>query len=406
MDIYRPKGLPVFFLRRQEGRTHLMIPFNVPPYVGAEDPYLADVIKRRKLCGDGRYTALCSDWLTKNIGSAKSLLTTSCTHALEMAALLCDLKDGDEVIMPSYTFVSTANAFVLRGARVVFVDIRPDTMNLDEKLIEDAVTDRTRVIVPVDYAGVSCDMDAITDIARRRNLFVVEDAAQAVGSFWRGQPCGSLADFGCFSFHETKNVSCGEGGALVIRNHTHAERAEIIREKGTDRSKFHRGEVDKYSWIDVGSSYLPSEFNAAYLYAQLENIETIQNDRMRSWERYREGLQDLADAGAIELPVIPSGCRHNAHMFYIKTRGLEERTALIAHLKENGVQSVFHYLPLHSSKAGRKYSRFHGHDRYTTAESERLLRLPLYYGLTEQDNETAVRAVRSFYESGRNRCGA
>ena len=358
-----------------------MINFNIPPFTGRELEYIEEAVKNRKLCGDGPFTKRCNRFLEELTGATKALLTTSCTHATEMAAMLCDVGPGDEVIMPSYTFVSTADAFVLRGARAVFVDIRPETMNMDERLVEQAITESTKAIVPVHYAGVCCEMDEINRIARKHRLMVVEDAAQAILSEYKGKAAGTLGDFGCYSFHETKNLSMGEGGALLIKDAKYVERAEIIREKGTNRSKFFRGEIDKYTWIDAGSSYLPSELNAAYLWAQLEIARQIIDDRMASWNYYREALCDLADDGRIELPFIPEGCRHNAHMFFIKARDLEERTALIRFLKENGIGAVFHYVPLHSSEAGVRLGRFSGEDRYTTRESERLVRLPLYYGM-------------------------
>ena len=374
-----------------------MISFNIPPYVGTEEKYIAQAIASRKICGDGSFTKLCNTKLEELTQTKKALLTTSCTHAIEMAALLTDIGPGDEVIMPSFTFVSTADAFVLRGATAVFVDIRPDTMNMDEKLIEAAITPRTKAIVPVHYAGVACEMDTIMDIAKRHNLYVVEDAAQGVSSFYKGRALGTIGDYGCFSFHETKNYSMGEGGALLIREEENIERAEIIREKGTNRSKFFRGQVDKYTWVAAGSSYLPSELNAAYLYAQLEQIDKIFDNRMHAWVRYHAGFRELAAAGHIELPVIPEGCAHNAHMYYIKAKDLEERTALIAFLKTRGVNAVFHYIPLHSAPAGLKMGRFHGEDRYTTRESERLARLPLYYGITDEDVDTVIAAVKEFY---------
>ena len=375
-----------------------MIPFNVPPCVGTEIDYIQDAINERKISGDGKYTKLCSEWLEKRFNANKVLLTTSCTHATEMAAILADIKPGNEVIMPSYTFVSTADAFVLRGAKAVFVDIRPDTMNIDETLIEDAITPKTKAIVPVHYAGVSCEMDTIMDIARRHNLTVIEDAAQGVMSEYKGKALGTIGDYGCFSFHETKNYSMGEGGAIVIKNEDMIEPAEIIREKGTNRSKFYRGEIDKYSWIAPGSSYLPSEINAAYLYAQLENSSKIFDDRMKSWNIYYERLLPLKELNLIELPFIPNDCTHNAHMFWLKTKDLETRTQLLEYLKENGIHAVFHYVPLHSAPAGRKYGYFFGEDKYTTTESERLLRLPLYYGLTPKDIDCVVDAIFRFYE--------
>jgi len=374
-----------------------MINFNVPPCIGTEINYIKDAIASQKICGDGEYTKKCSKWIEEKTQTAKSLLTTSCTHALEMAALLCDIKPGDEVIMPSFTFVSTADAFVLRGAKVVFVDIRPDTMNIDEKLIEAAITPRTKAIVPVHYAGVSCEMDTINSIAKKYNLYVVEDAAQGMMSTYKGKALGTLSDFGCYSFHETKNYSMGEGGALLIRDKNKVEEAEILREKGTNRSKFFRGQIDKYTWVNYGSSYLPSELNAAYLWAQLENADKIFDSRMRAWDYYYAELQGLKEEGRIELPTIPAECGHNAHMFYVKAKDLEERTALIDHMKEQGVLCVFHYIPLHSAPAGNKFGEFVGEDRYTTRESERLLRLPMYYGITEQETEHIIKALKGFY---------
>lgn len=375
-----------------------MIVFNLPPVVGGEEEYIKDAINNHKICGDGKYTKLCNEWLERNTGTAKALLTTSCTHATEMAALLADIQPGDEVIMPSYTFVSTADAFVLRGAKAVFVDIRPDTMNIDEKLIEEAITSKTKAIVPVHYAGVSCEMDTIMDIARRHNLKVIEDAAQGIMSTYKGRPLGTIGDYGCYSFHETKNLSMGEGGAFLIRNESDIEQAEIIREKGTNRSKFFRGEIDKYTWVLPGSSYLPSELNAAYLYAQLKKADEVYADRMASWNLYYELLTPLKDEGIIELPTIPEGCLHNAHMFYIKAKDMEERSRLIEYLKQNGIYSVFHYIPLHTAPAGKEYGRFHGRDRYTTKESERLLRLPMYYGLKSSDVEYVCSKVSAFYK--------
>lgn len=374
-----------------------MINFNVPPVIGTETKYIQDAISSKKICGDGQFTKMCSQWLEENTGTSRALLTTSCTHALEMAALLLDIKPGDEVIMPSYTFVSTADAFVLRGAKVVFVDIRPDTMNIDENLVEDAITDRTRAIVPVHYAGVSCDMDKICALAQKYNLAIVEDAAQGVTSTYKGKVLGTIGDYGCYSFHETKNYSMGEGGALLIKNPESILMAEIIREKGTNRSQFFRGQVDKYTWMEAGSSYLPSELNAAYLWAQLEDIENIFDDRMASWNLYNDLLQDLKVTGKIELPFVPDDCEHNAHMFYIKTKDLEERTQLINFLKDKGIATAFHYIPLHSAPAGKKYGEFHGKDKYTTKESERLLRLPLYYGLKQDEVEMIAKSIYEFY---------
>ena len=374
-----------------------MINFNVPPFTGKEIDYIKETIKAQKICGDGQFTKNCSQWLEKKTGIAKALLTTSCTHATEMAALLMDVQKGDEVIMPSYTFVSTADAFVLRGAVPVFVDIRPDTMNLDETKIEAAITDKTVGIVPVHYAGVGCEMDTIMDIASRHRLWVVEDAAQAIMSTYKGKALGTFGNFGCFSFHETKNYSMGEGGALLIRDEKDIEEAEIIREKGTNRSKFYRGQIDKYTWMSYGSSYLPSELNAAYLWAQLEVAEEINNRRLDCWRRYYDNLRLLQEEDLIELPVIPQGCTHNAHMFYIKTKDIEERTAFIDYMKGKGIWSVFHYIPLHSAPAGLKYGRFHGEDVYTTKESERLVRLPMYYKLTQGEVDYICDQVKSFY---------
>jgi len=374
-----------------------MINFNVPPFTGKEMDYIKIAVENQKICGDGQFTKKCNAWLEERTGTPKCLLTTSCTHATEMAALLADIKPGDEVIMPSYTFVSTADAFVLRGATVVFVDIRPDTMNIDETKIEDAITEKTRAIVPVHYAGVACEMDTIMDIAKRHNLVVIEDAAQGVMSSYKGKPLGTIGDYGCYSFHETKNYSMGEGGAILIQSTDKIEDAEIIREKGTNRSKFFRGQIDKYTWVNFGSSYLPSDMNAAYLYAQLEMADEINDARLKVWNRYYEGLKGLADAGKIELPVVPEECVHNAHMFYIKAKDLAERTALIAYLKDNGILSVFHYIPLHSAPAGLKFGRFHGEDVYTTRESERLCRLPMYFGLEEEQVDYIISKVKAFY---------
>lgn len=375
-----------------------MIPFNKPPYVGKEKEYIAQAIAANKICGDGQFTKKCHALLEEMTGSQKVLLTTSGSHALEMAALLCGLEPGDEVILPSFTFSSTANAFVLAGAKLVFVDVRPDTMNIDETKIEAAITPRTRVIVPVHYAGVACEMDTIMAIAKKYNLKVVEDAAQGVMASYHGKALGTIGDFGCFSFHETKNYSMGEGGALLIRDPENNEAAEILREKGTNRSRFLRGQVDKYTWVGYGSSYLPSDLNAAYLLAQLEEAEKINDARLHAWEQYHKGLADLEAAGKIEIAHIPEGCDHNAHMFWVKTKDLAERTALIAYLKERGIFSMFHYVPLHSAEAGLKFGRFHGEDQYTTQESNRLTRLPMYYGLEEKDIEAVIAAVKAFYE--------
>lgn len=375
-----------------------MINFNEPPYVGDELLNIQKAVENKKICGDGEFTRKCNAWIEHKTKTSKALLTTSCTHATEMTALLCNIQPGNEVIMPSYTFVSTADAFVLRGAKVVFVDIRPDTMNIDEMLIEQAITEKTKAIVPVHYAGVSCEMDTIMDIAKRHNLFVVEDAAQGIMSTYKGNALGTIGDYGCFSFHETKNYSMGEGGALLIKDIKNLDMAEIIREKGTNRSKFFRGQIDKYTWVEAGSSYLPSELNAAYLYAQFEKADEIYNNRMNSWNEYYRNLTNLADDGKIELPQIPEDCIHNAHMFYIKCKDIEERTAFITFMKENRISCVFHYIPLHTAPAGVKFGRFAGEDVYTTKESERLVRLPMYYGLTKEDQEKVCEKVKEFYK--------
>lgn len=375
-----------------------MINFNIPPLVGEETKYIHDAINSHKISGDGKYTKMCSELLEKMTSSPRVLLITSCTHATEMAALLADIKEGDEVIMPSYTFVSTANAFVLRGAKPVFVDIRPDTMNIDENLIENAITEKTKAIVPVHYAGVACEMDTIMNIARDNNLIVIEDAAQGVYATYKGQALGTIGDYGCYSFHETKNYSMGEGGALLIKDSAKTEDAEIIREKGTNRSKFWRGEIDKYTWVNYGSSYLPSDINAAYLYAQLQKADEINKARLRVWDTYYKNLSKLQEEGKIGLPNIPNGCEHNAHMFYIKAKDIEERSALIQFLKENDINSVFHYVPLHSSPAGKRYGRFAGEDRFTTKESERLLRLPMYYDLELDKVNYVCERIMEFYK--------
>ena len=378
----------------------IRIPFNIPPYVGHEMEYLQKAGEvNHKICGDGPFTKQCKAWVEEKTGTAECLMTTSGTSALEMAAHLSHIQPGEEVIMPSYTFCSTADAFVLKGAVPVFVDIRPDTMNLDETLLEDAITDKTRAIAAVHYAGVSCEMDTILEIAGRHHLTVVEDAAQGVMSSYKGRALGTLGDFGCYSFHETKNYSMGEGGALLIRDPEKISEAEILREKGTNRSQFFRGQIDKYTWVDYGSSFLPSELNAAYLMAQLDRADEINHARLARWEQYYRLLSPLAAEGRIELPVIPKDCVHNAHMFYIKTRDLEERQALIQALRDQGILAVFHYIPLHSSPAGRKFGRFHGEDRYTTKESERLLRLPMYYSLTEENVNDVVSVIEEFYRT-------
>lgn len=374
-----------------------MIYFNIPPYTGKERDYIQQAIESHKICGDGEFTKKCSYWLEEKARIKKVLLTTSCTHAIEMAAILLNIKEGDEVIMPAYTFVSTADAFVMRGAKIIFVDIRPDTMNIDENLIEEAITEKTRVIVPVHYGGVSCEMDKIMEIARKYQIAVVEDAAQGMMASYKGKALGTMGDFGCLSFHETKNYSMGEGGALFIRDKRYIEKAEIIREKGTNRSKFFRGEIDKYTWVNYGSSYLPSDMNAAYLYAQLECADKINQNRLDSWNLYYKGLLQLKNKGVIELPVIPEECIHNAHIFYIKVKDIEERTRLIQFLKGNEILAVFHYIPLHTAPAGRKYGKFLGEDKYTTKESERLVRLPMYYGLKQNEIEYIIDKVIEFY---------
>lgn len=374
-----------------------MIPFNVPPATGKEEKYIAQAIANRKICGDGEFTKKCSTWLENKFNAKKVLLTTSGTTALDMAALLCGIKPGDEVILPSFTFSSTATAFVLVGAKLVFVDIRPDTMNIDEKKIEKAITSKTKVIVAVHYAGVACEMDTIMNIAKCHGLMVVEDAAQGVMSTYKGKALGTIGDFGCYSFHETKNYSMGEGGALVINNPVYNEKAEILREKGTDRSKFNRGQVDKYTWIDFGDSYLPSELNAAYLWPQLLKADEINNDRIESWNDYFNGFKPVLDNGRFEIPTVPEGCIHNAHMFYIKTRDIQDRTAFITWMKEGKIGCVFHYVPLHSAPAGYKFGRFDGVDEYTTKESERLVRLPLYYRLSSDDRKTVIERVLEYF---------
>ncbi|MDD5053068.1 MAG: dTDP-4-amino-4,6-dideoxygalactose transaminase [Sulfuricurvum sp.] len=376
-----------------------MIPFNKPPFTGNEEKYVLESMKSSKISGDGEFTKRCHQWFEEKLGCRKTLLTTSCTHALEMAAILLDIQEGDEVIMPSYTFVSTANAFVLRGAKIVFVDIRPDTMNIDETLIEAAITPKTKAIVPVHYAGVGCEMDTIMEIAKRHNLFVVEDAAQGMMSSYKDKALGTIGHFGAYSFHETKNyTSAGEGGLLIINDDRFSQRAEIIREKGTNRSLFFRGMVDKYSWVDVGSSYLMNDMSAAYLWGNLEKADEINENRLATWQKYYDGLKELEDKCLIELPTIPDGCIQNAHMFYLKVKDLETRTKLLEHLKQNEILAVFHYIPLHSAPAGLKFGRFEGEDIYTTIESERLIRLPLYFGLQTKDQDKIIQAVKRFFE--------
>lgn len=380
-----------------------MILFNKPPYTGNEDQYVLSAMRSEKISGDGKYTQLCHQWFNEKLGCVKSLLTPNCTQALEMSAILIDIHPGDEVIMPSYTFVSTANAFVLRGAKIVFVDIRPDTMNIDEAKIEAAITNKTKAIVPVHYAGVACEMDIIMDIANRYGLYVIEDAAQAMMSSYKGKPLGTIGHLGTFSFHETKNyTSGGEGGLLIINDEQFVERAEIIREKGTNRGQFFRGMVDKYSWVDLGSSYLPSELQAAYLWGQLEKSAEINRVRLHHWQKYYRGLKSLSEKGLINLPVVPNVAVHNAHMFYIKLASLNERTKLIEHLKNSGVMAVFHYIPLHSALAGGEFGVFHGEDKFTTTESERLVRLPMCFNLSNDEVLKVISAIIVFFASGNN----
>lgn len=377
----------------------MRISFNRPPFVGKETEYIKEAVEKNgMICGDGPFTKRCSQWMKERFQTKNVLLTTSCTHALEMAAFLADIQPGDEVIMPSYTFVSTADAFVLRGATCVFVDIRPDTMNIDETKIEEAITEKTKAIVPVHYAGVSCAMDEIMAIAKKYNLKVVEDAAQGVNAFYKGKALGTIGDFGCYSFHETKNYSMGEGGAILFQDDRYLEPAEILREKGTNRSQYFRGQIDKYTWVGYGSSYLPSDMNAAYLWAQLEEADKINDKRLSIWNFYHEELKELEDKGVLERPYIPEYATHNAHMYYIKVKDLRVRTKLLAYLKERGILSVFHYVPLHSATAGKKFGRFHGEDVYTTKESERLCRLPMYYSLSLEEAAEVVKALKEFPE--------
>lgn len=374
-----------------------MINFNIPPFIGTEIDYMKQAVENKKICGDGPFTKKCNRWFEERFNAQKVLLTTSGTTALEMATLLCDLHEGDEVILPSYTFSSTATSVVLTGAKLVFVDIRPDTMNIDETKIEDAITDKTKAIMVVHYAGVACEMDTIMEIAKRHNLKVIEDAAQGVMSTYKGRYLGTIGDFGCYSFHETKNYSMGEGGALVINNPEYNEKAEILREKGTNRAKFFRGQVDKYTWVDYGSSYLPSDLNAAYLWAQLEKADEINTNRLQSWNRYNEAFKKLEEEGKLELPTIPDECVHNAHMYYVKLKDLDERTDFLSYMRENDIYSVFHYIPLHSAPAGIKFGEFRGTDQYTTLESERLARLPMYYGVSEEELSYVIKKVIDYF---------
>lgn len=374
-----------------------MIPFNVPPFVGDEMFFIEQAVKSRRISGDGQFTKMCSTWIEKSFSAQKVLLTTSGTSALDMAMILCKFQAGDEVILPSYTFSSTATSVLVGGAKPIFVDIRPDTMNIDETKIEAAITARTKAIVVVHYAGVSCEMDTIMKIAERYKIKVIEDAAQAMMSTYKGKFCGTIGDFGCYSFHETKNFSMGEGGALIIKNPEYNERAEILREKGTNRSKFFRGQIDKYTWVDVGDSYLPSELNAAYLWAQLQRADEIIDNRLSTWQTYYDAFKPLADKNLFEIPSIPSECKHNGHMFYIKLKNLDERTKFISYMKSKGIGCVFHYVPLHSAPAGRMYCQFHGKDKFTTRESERLVRLPLYYGMKKDDTNFVIDTVKNFF---------
>ncbi len=374
-----------------------MINFNLPPFTGDELIYVKEAINSHKICGDGEFTKKCNAWLQERLGAQKVLLTTSGTTALDMACMLCDFKDGDEVILPSFTFSSTATAPVLCGAKLVFVDVRKDTMNIDETKIEAAITDKTKAIIAVHYAGVACEMDTILDIAKRHNLKVIEDAAQGVNAYYKGRALGTIGDFGCYSFHETKNYSMGEGGAVVINNPEYNERAEILREKGTNRSKFFRGQVDKYTWVDFGDSYLPSELNAGYLWAQLLKFDEINDNRLKTWNAYNDAFKPFADKGLFDIPTIPENATHNAHMYYIKCKDLAQRTEFISFMRENGVQCTFHYIPLHSAPAGVKFGRFNGEDVNTTTESERLVRLPMYYGITDEDVNTVISCVKEFF---------
>lgn len=376
-----------------------MIHFNVPPFIGTEFEFMKEAVESHKICGDGPFTKKCNAWIENQFNAQKVLLTTSGTSALEMAALLCDLKPNDEVILPSFTFSSTATAFVLAKATPVFVDIRPDTMNIDENKIEEAITKQTKVICVVHYAGVACEMDTIMDIARRHNLLVVEDAAQGMMSTYKGKALGTIGDFGCYSFHETKNYSMGEGGALVINNSYYNDKAEIIREKGTNRSQFFRGQVAKYNWVDYGSSYLPSDLNAAYLWAQLQVAEDINKNRLTTWNTYNESFTPLSNSGIIEIPTIPDNCVHNAHMYYIKCKNLETRQAFIKFMKNNDILCVFHYVPLHSAPAGLKFGRFVGLDEHTTSDSDRLVRLPMYYDIKEDDLKRVIEKTLDFFTS-------
>jgi len=375
-----------------------MIPFNKPAYTGNEKQYVLQAMQSDKISGNGIFGKKCQTWFEEKLGCPKTLLTPSCTAALEMAAILIDIQPGDEVIMPSYTFASTANAFVMRGAKIVFIDIRPDTMNIDETKIEAAITSKTKAIIPVHYAGVGCEMDFIMEIANLHSLYVVEDAAQGIMGKYKDKPLGTIGHLGAYSFHETKNfTSGGEGGLLIINDKKFENRAEIIREKGTNRSQFFRGMVDKYSWMDLGSSYLLNEISAAYLWGNLEKAHEINKSRLNNWKKYYDGLKQLENKELIGLPNIPDECTHNAHMFYLKVKDLENRSKLIQHLKQNDILSVFHYVPLHSTPAGDKFGRFHDKDKFTTVESERLLRLPIYFGLASDEVFKVINTVLNYY---------
>lgn len=374
------------------------IPFNKAIYLPEAFKYVEDVVKSSLIAGDGKYTRLCSEWMEHRFKAKKVLMTTSCTAALEMAAILLDIQPDDEVIMPSYTFVSTANAFVLRGAKCVFVDIRPDTMNIDENKIEAAISNKTKAIVVVHYAGVGCEMDTIMSIANKYSIPVVEDAAQGVMANYKGRALGTIGTFGCYSFHETKNYTMGEGGALVINDEKYIERAEILREKGTNRSRFYRGEIDKYSWVDIGSSFLPSEFNVSYLYGQLEIADKINENRLETWNAYNDAFKNFEYDGKIVLPTIPKACNHNAHMFYIKLKSIEERTQFITSMKEKGIVCVFHYVPLHSSEAGKRFGTFCGEDIYTSQESNKLVRLPMYYDVGKENVQCIIKKVCKYID--------
>lgn len=374
------------------------IPFNKAIYLPEAFKYVEDVVKSSLIAGDGKYTRLCSEWMEHRFKAKKVLMTTSCTAALEMAAILLDIQPDDEVIMPSYTFVSTANAFVLRGAKCVFVDIRPDTMNIDENKIEAAISNKTKAIVVVHYAGVGCEMDTIMSIANKYSIPVVEDAAQGVMANYKGRALGTIGTFGCYSFHETKNYTMGEGGALVINDEKYIERAEILREKGTNRSRFYRVEIDKYSWVDIGSSFLPSEFNVSYLYGQLEIADKINENRLETWNAYNDAFKNFEYDGKIVLPTIPKACNHNAHMFYIKLKSIEERTQFITSMKEKGIGCVFHYVPLHSSEAGKRFGTFCGEDIYTSQESNKLVRLPMYYDVGKENVQCIIKKVCKYID--------